>query len=89
MEAWAKLTPEQRKAAREKYQALQKLPPDKRREVTAQWQRYQKSLAARPEFSPSDPPAPPEPQTAEAPAAAPVKPSGGTATAGAAVPAGQ
>ena len=66
MEAWAKLTPEQRKAAREKYQTLKKLPPDKRREVTAQWQRYQQSLAAQPEFSPSDPPAPPEPQTAEA-----------------------
>ena len=28
MEAWAKLTPEQRKAAREKYQTLQRLPPD-------------------------------------------------------------
>ncbi len=47
---WAKLTPEQRTAARDKYQALKKLPPDKRKEVTAQWQRYQQSLAQQPRF---------------------------------------
>ena len=67
---WAKLTPAQRKAAREKYQMLQKLPPDKRREVSAQWERYQRSLAANPDISPSDPPAPPETQSEEAPAVA-------------------
>ena len=62
---WAKLTPEQRTAARRKYQTLQKLPPDKRRDVIAQWQRYQRSLAQEPHFSPSDPPAPPDPESAE------------------------
>ncbi len=85
MTAWAKLTPEQRKAAREKYQTLQKLPPDKRREVAAQWKQYQQSLATQPELSPSDSPAPPESQSAEPPAAIP--PPAGTATAGAAAPA--
>ena len=83
---WAQLTPAQRAAARDKYQALKKLPSDKRKEVTAQWQRYQRSLAQQPDFSPSDPPAPPDPQTAEsATAVATPAPSGikppGTATA--------
>jgi len=83
---WIKLTPAQRAAARDKYQALKKLPPDKRKDVTAQWQRYQRSLAQQPHFSPSDPPAPPDPQIAEeATAVATPAPSGtkppGTATA--------
>jgi hypothetical protein len=82
MAAWAKLTPEERRIAREKYQTLKKLPPDKRREVSTQWQRYQQSLAARPEISPSDPSAPPEPQSAETPAE-------GTSTAVAPAPAAQ
>lgn len=91
---WAKLTPEQRTAARNKYQALKKLPPDKRKEVTAQWQRYQRSLAQQPDFSPSDPPAPPDPQsTEEATAVATPAPSGtkppGTATAATPGPATQ
>ncbi|MGH8641187.1 MAG: DUF3106 domain-containing protein, partial [Burkholderiales bacterium] len=60
------LTPEQRQAARQKYQTVRKLPPEQRREVAAQWQRYQHSLAQQPHFSPSDPPAPPDPQNAEA-----------------------
>jgi len=87
MTDWAKLSPAQRKAARDKYQTLKKLPPEKRREVAAQWKRYQESLAAQPELSPSDPPAPPDPQSAEAPAAAP--PAAGTATAGSTPPAAQ
>ena len=83
---WVKLTPAQRAAARDKYLALKKLPPDKRKDVTAQWQRYQRSLAQQPDFSPSDPPAPPDPQTTEpATAVATPAPSGikppGTATA--------
>jgi len=91
---WAKLTPEQRTAARDKYQALKKLPPDKRKEVTAQWQRYQQSLAQQPHFSPSDAPAPPDPQAAEAATStagttpASTKPAG-TATAGTPAPAAQ
>ena len=80
MAAWVKLTPEERKAAREKYQTLQKLPPDKRRQVAAQWKQYQQSLAAQPELSPSDPPAPPDPQSVDTPVAQP--PHEGTATAG-------
>ena len=87
MADWANLTPAQRKAARDKYQTLKKLPPDKRREVAAQWKQYQQSLAAQPELSPSDPSAPPEPQSAEAPAATP--PAPGTATAGSPPPAAQ
>jgi hypothetical protein len=60
MESWARLTPEQRRAAREKYQRFRQLPPDKRKEVTNQWQSYQRSLAAQPDLSASDGPAPPE-----------------------------
>jgi hypothetical protein len=94
MANWVKLTPAQRAAARDKYQALKKLPPEKRKEVTAQWQRYQRSLAQQPDFSPSDPPAPPDPQATEgATSIAGPEPSGtkapGTATAGAPVPTAQ
>ncbi len=32
---WSKLTPEQRKAAREKYSAFSKVPPEKREQVKA------------------------------------------------------
>jgi hypothetical protein len=78
MTSWARLTPEERRAAREKYQNLKKLPPDKRKEVAAQWREYQRSLAANPALSPSDPPAPPEPQAAEAPPAPPAATTAGT-----------
>ena len=49
MREWAKLTPEQRRVARENYKTIKKLPPEKRKEVKAQWQEYQQSLAAKPE----------------------------------------
>lgn len=71
MKEWAALTPEQRRMAREKYQNVQKLPTSKRKDVRQQWQEYQRSLAAQPEISPSDPPAPPDTATPETPAAAP------------------
>ena len=87
MADWVKLTPAQRKAARDKYQTMKKLPPEKRREVAAQWKQYQQSLAAQPELSPSDPSAPPDPQSVEPPAAAPA--AAGTATAGSPAPAAQ
>ena len=48
-EAARKLTPEQRRIARENYKTIKKLPPDKRQQVKAQWQEYQQSLAAKPE----------------------------------------
>ncbi len=60
MADWAKLTPEQRRAARERYQELRKLSPKKRRQVTRQWRAYQRAVAAQPDLSPSDAPAPPE-----------------------------
>lgn len=47
MQHWAKLTPQQRQAAREKYLAIKKLPPEKRAEVKSQWQQYQQSLATQ------------------------------------------
>ena len=65
MESWARLTPEQRRAAREKYQRYRQLPPEKRKEVTKQWQDYQRSLAAQPDLSSSDGPAPPETEAPE------------------------
>lgn len=63
---WAKLTPEQRRAARERYQQLKRLPPKERRRVTRQWRAYQRAVAAQPDLSPSDPPAPPAPLMAPA-----------------------
>lgn len=78
MNAWAALTPEQRRIAREKYQTVKKLPLAKRKEVELQWQQYQQSLAAQPDLSSSDAPAPPEARITETPAA---PPSAGTAPA--------
>ena len=45
MRDWAKLSSEERRAAREKYLAIKKLPPAKREDVKQQWQQYQQSLA--------------------------------------------
>ena len=45
MRDWIKLSSEERRAAREKYLALKKLPPAKRADVKMQWQQYQQSLA--------------------------------------------
>ena len=57
MTEWTRLTSVERKAARDRYQSLQKLPPKKRQEVTSEWERYQKSLAQqqRRQGSPLDP----------------------------------
>lgn len=49
MQDWAKLAPEQRRVAREKFLAIKKMPPEKRAEVNSQWQQYQQSLASRSE----------------------------------------
>jgi hypothetical protein len=43
MQEWAKLTPAERKAAREKYQTLRKQPPQKQDEVKKRWQEYEQS----------------------------------------------
>ena len=49
MQDWAKLTPEQRRVAREKFLAIKKMPPEKRAHVKSQWQQYQQSLATQSE----------------------------------------
>ena len=41
MADWVKLTPDQRRVAREQYRKIGKLPPGKREVVTQQWTEYQ------------------------------------------------
>jgi hypothetical protein len=41
MSDWVKLTPDQRRVAREQYRKIGKLPPEKREVVTQQWEEYQ------------------------------------------------
>lgn len=41
MADWVKLTPDQRREAREQYRKIGKLTPDKREAVTQQWEEYQ------------------------------------------------
>jgi hypothetical protein len=41
MQTWAKLTPEQRRQARETYKQLAKTPPAKRDRLRQQWAEYQ------------------------------------------------
>ena len=40
MTDWTKLTPDERKRAREKYKSLQKAPPEKKEAVKLKWQEY-------------------------------------------------
>jgi len=40
MTDWVKLTPDQRRDAREQYRKIGKLPPDKREVVTQEWEEY-------------------------------------------------
>lgn len=49
MQAWAQLTPAQRRVARENYKALRQLPRPQRGELRQKWQQHQQS--------PSPPPA--------------------------------
>ena len=46
MQEWAKLSPDERRAARERYKSIKKLPPQQRKEVKEKWQEYQQSGAA-------------------------------------------
>jgi hypothetical protein len=41
MQVWAKLTPEQRRHARETYKQMAKVPPEKRGKLREQWAEYQ------------------------------------------------
>ena len=66
MKAWAALTPEQRRAARERYQTVKKLPPEKRNEVKQKWQQYQQSLAPQADTPGGEP-------AADKPASVPVE----------------
>ena len=40
MQAWSKLTPEQRRVARDNYRALRQIPPSERGEVKQKWQQH-------------------------------------------------
>jgi hypothetical protein len=77
MREWAALTPGQRRAARENYKTVKKLPPEKRKAVKLQWQQYQQSLATQDETlgrdldapapAPGTPAAPPDPPASASP----------------------
>jgi hypothetical protein len=41
MQTWAKLSPEQRRQARETYKQIVKAPPEKRANLREQWAEYQ------------------------------------------------
>lgn len=40
MQEWAKLTPEQRRVAREKFQSVSQLPTEKKQELKQKWEEY-------------------------------------------------
>jgi Protein of unknown function (DUF3106) len=40
MQAWVKLTPAERQAARERYKKMEKLPPEKKRALAQKWDEY-------------------------------------------------
>lgn len=59
MQAWAKLTPEQRRVARDNYRALRQIPPSERGEVKQRWQQN-KSEAPRGDAKEATPGAQPQ-----------------------------
>jgi hypothetical protein len=80
MQAWAKLTPEQRRLARENYKRLAKQPPAKREQLRQQWAEYQRERYPEIRVTPASPvvpaeqaaqPSAPPPAAAAGPAAAP------------------
>ncbi|MSQ70738.1 MAG: DUF3106 domain-containing protein [Betaproteobacteria bacterium] len=87
MHDWARLTPEQRRAARERYKNLSTLPPEKRQDLREKWDEYRqlpeeqrcqsgtaaKNTPSRRAAQPAPPPAPPA-QPEEAKAAEPDQP---------------
>ena len=71
---WAKLTPDERKRARDKYKALQQASPEKKEEVKLKWQEYkelpeseQTRLKAEASQKPTPRPAPSRPAIAAKP----------------------
>jgi Protein of unknown function (DUF3106) len=47
MQAWAKLTPEERSIARAKYQKLNELPQPQRQEISRKWRQQSQSVTPR------------------------------------------
>jgi len=62
MKDWAKLTPQQREAARARYRALSKLTPEQRSAIIKQWTESQEAQQTT-----AEQPAPPESAPAETP----------------------
>lgn len=52
MQAWAALTPAQRRVARENYKALRQLPRPPRGELKQKWEQHQHSFAPQPDSAP-------------------------------------
>jgi hypothetical protein len=70
MRDWAKLTPEQRRIARENYKKLAKQPAEKRAVVKQNWHEYQKQKQASSQTAPSPPTTPGADKAASPPAPA-------------------
>jgi hypothetical protein len=78
MTDWAKLTPDERKRAREQYKSLLKAPPEKKEAVKLKWQEYKElpesektRLKAEAARKPTPRPPPSKQATAPAPSSTP------------------
>jgi hypothetical protein len=67
MQAWAKLTPAERRVARENYRSLRQLPRPQRGEVNQKWQQYHQQSAAQRPDSGAETPATADPAAPDAP----------------------
>jgi hypothetical protein len=81
MTDWAKLTPDERKQARDKYKSLQKAPPEQKKAVKQKWQEYKElpesektRLKAEAAKKPTPRPAPSKQATAAKTPPAPIAP---------------
>ena len=52
MQAWAALTPAQRRVARENYKALRQLPRPSRGELRQKWEQHQRTFVPQPDSTP-------------------------------------
>lgn len=82
MTDWAKLTPDERKRARDKYKTLQKAPPEKKEAVKLKWEQYKElpeseknRLKAEATKQPTPRPAPSKKTAVPAPTAPDAPPS--------------
>ena len=74
MTAWAKLTPDERKQARDQFRSLQKAPPEKKEAVKLKWQEYKElsegeKARLKAEASTKPTPRPPPPKASGTPVA--------------------